>query len=57
MGVFLYHCLLNVLIPPYKLQSIVRQIYFIGARSVVVILFTGTFTGMVLALQGYHNLV
>jgi phospholipid/cholesterol/gamma-HCH transport system permease protein len=56
MGIFLYHCLLNMLIPPYKLYSIVRQVYFIGARSVVVILFTGTFTGMVLALQGYHNL-
>ena len=56
MGIFLYQCLLNSLIPPHKLTAIIRQIYFIGTRSVVVILFTGTFTGMVLALQGYHNL-
>lgn len=56
MGIFLYHCLLNLLLPPYRIYTVVRQVYFIGYRSVVVILFTGTFTGMVLALQGYHNL-
>jgi phospholipid/cholesterol/gamma-HCH transport system permease protein len=56
MGIFLFSCVLNIFIPPYRIYSIVRQIYFIGARSVVVILVTGLFTGMVLALQGYHNL-
>jgi phospholipid/cholesterol/gamma-HCH transport system permease protein len=56
MGVFLFHCLRHVLTPPHKLQAIIRQIYFIGSRSSIVIIFTGMFTGMVLALQGYHNL-
>jgi phospholipid/cholesterol/gamma-HCH transport system permease protein len=56
MGIFLAACLLNVLRPPYKLGPIVRQIHFIGSRSTFVILFTGSFTGMVLALQGYYTL-
>jgi len=42
--------------PPYSLYTIVRQIYFIGTRSTTVIMIVGLFTGMVLGLQGYHNL-
>ncbi len=56
MGVFLVFCLISLLIPPYKPQAIVKQIHFIGARSLFVILFTGAFTGMVLGLQGYYTL-
>jgi phospholipid/cholesterol/gamma-HCH transport system permease protein len=42
--------------PPYKVREVIRQVDFIGARSVFVIAFTGLFTGMVLGLQGYHIL-
>lgn len=56
MGIFFIHCLFHTIKPPYKLSPIIRQVYFIGARSVVVILVTGLFTGMVVALLGYHNL-
>jgi phospholipid/cholesterol/gamma-HCH transport system permease protein len=56
MGVFLFYCLLSAIKPPYKITPVVRQIHFIGARSIFVILFTGAFTGMVLALQGYYTL-
>ena len=56
MGTFLAFTLVSILRPPYKLAPVVRQIHFIGARSVFVILFTGTFTGMVLGLQGYYTL-
>ncbi|MDP7077902.1 MAG: ABC transporter permease, partial [Desulfobacterales bacterium] len=35
----------------------VQQIYFIGAKSIFVIILTGTFTGMVLGFQGYYTLV
>ncbi len=56
MGVFLGYCLFCLISPPYKLRPVVRQIQFIGSRSVFVILFTGAFTGMVLALQGYYTL-
>lgn len=56
MGIFLFSCLLRIITPPYKLRPIVKQIHFIGSRSVFVILFTGAFTGMVLGLQGYYTL-
>lgn len=56
MGFFLGYCLFCVITPPYKIYPVVRQIRFIGSRSVFVIIFTGAFTGMVLALQGYYTL-
>lgn len=56
MGLFLGKSLWNALLPPYRIYPVVRQIYFIGARSMFVILVTGAFTGMVLALQGYYTL-
>jgi phospholipid/cholesterol/gamma-HCH transport system permease protein len=56
LGIFFATTLMNVLKPPYTPSPVIRQIYFIGARSVIVILVTGLFTGMVLGLQGYHNL-
>jgi len=56
MGLFLGVCLISFLRPPYRLFPIIRQIHFIGARSMFVILVTGAFTGMVLGLQGYYTL-
>ena len=56
MGIFLFHCLGGIVKPPYKIGPAIRQINFIGARSLFVIVFTGAFTGMVLALQGYYAL-
>jgi phospholipid/cholesterol/gamma-HCH transport system permease protein len=56
MGIFLFACLASAFRPPFKFFSAVRQIHFIGAKSIFVILFTGSFTGMVLALQGYYTL-
>jgi phospholipid/cholesterol/gamma-HCH transport system permease protein len=56
MGIFLFYSLMSIVKPPYKIFSIIKQIYIIGTLSIFVILFTGAFTGMVLALQGYHTL-
>jgi phospholipid/cholesterol/gamma-HCH transport system permease protein len=56
MGIFLLACLGLMLSPPYRIHPVIRQIHFIGVRSLFVILFTGAFTGMVLALQGYYTL-
>ena len=56
MGIFFVTTLGNILKPPYTPYPVIRQVYFIGTRSVIVILVTGLFTGMVLGLQGYHNL-
>jgi len=40
---------------PYKLNYIIKQMEFIGVNSVSVVIITGVFTGMVLALQSYHG--
>lgn len=56
MGMFFGSSFASIFKPPYSVYAIVRQIYFFGARSVTVILIVGLFTGMVLGLQGYHNL-
>ena len=56
MGMFFGSAVASIVKPPVSFYPIVRQIYFFGARSVIVILIVGLFTGMVLGLQGYHNL-
>ena len=38
-------------------SKIIQHIYFIGARSTLIIMLVGFFTGMVLGLQSYHALV
>lgn len=56
LGMFLFACTAQALLPPYNIRSIVKQIHFIGARSVFIIVVAGGFTGMVLGLQGYYTL-
>ena len=41
----------------FEIREIIRQIYFLGVGSIIIILVTGLFTGMVLSLQGYYTLV
>ena len=41
--------------PPLKLRLIFKQMEFVGVKSIFVVVLTGTFTGMVMALQGYHG--
>lgn len=52
----LMSCLGKIVTPPYRLAPIVKQVHFIGARSLSVIVVAGVFTGMVLALQFYNTL-
>ncbi|MDP2644622.1 MAG: ABC transporter permease [Desulfobacterales bacterium] len=42
---------------PIQVSKIIQQIHFVGMKSVLVICLTGSFTGMVLGLQGYYTLV
>ena len=42
--------------PPYRINNLLKQIHFIGIRSLFVITLTAIFAGMVLALQGYYTL-
>jgi phospholipid/cholesterol/gamma-HCH transport system permease protein len=41
--------------PPLKLRLIFKQMEFVGVKSIYVVVLTGTFTGMVLALQSYYG--
>jgi len=56
VGLFLGQALGLIFVPPLKIRRIIRQMHFIGARSLLVIALTGLFTGMVLGLQGYYTL-
>ena len=42
--------------PPFRVMQTVKQLHFIGYKSTFVVVLTAAFTGMVLALQGYHTL-
>ncbi len=55
-GVFFFKSLLYIFSFPFQWKRLIEQIYFIGAKSIVVICLTGGFTGMVLGLQGYYTL-
>ena len=41
--------------PPFRLKNIFRQMEFIGVNSLLVVVITGVFTGMVLALQSSYG--
>ena len=56
IGLFLGQSVGLIFIPPLKIRRVMRQVQFIGARSLLVIALTGLFTGMVLGLQGYYTL-
>lgn len=56
MMVFLYAGLASALVPPFRFRNAVKQVHFIGVRSLFVIILTASFTGMVLGLQGYYTL-
>ena len=56
MMVFLLSTIAWMLRPPFRFLQVLKQIHFIGVKSLFVILLTGAFTGMVLGLQGYYSL-
>ena len=56
MGWFLLHSLSTAVRNPGSPVQILKQLSFIGAKSLFVICLTAIFTGMVLGLQGYYTL-
>ena len=56
-GIFLAISMWKIVTPPYKIYPIIKQIHFIGARSLLVIIVAGVFVGMVVALQFYDTLI
>ena len=55
--IFLIQGLWRIAVPAPSWRKIVQQVYFIGVKSIFVIVLIGLFTGMVLGLQGYYTLV
>jgi phospholipid/cholesterol/gamma-HCH transport system permease protein len=51
-GMFLAEALRWAAVPPFKARQALQRVWFVGLRSMSVILLTGAFTGMVLGLQG-----
>jgi phospholipid/cholesterol/gamma-HCH transport system permease protein len=41
--------------PPFRLKVVFKQMEFVGVKSILVVLITGAFTGMVFALQSYYG--
>jgi phospholipid/cholesterol/gamma-HCH transport system permease protein len=56
MFTFLANALYFLFAPPFKFRVLLRQMRFLGSKSLLVILLTGSFAGMVLALQVFHTL-
>lgn len=56
MTCFLARSVFWMFFSPYLIQRIIKQVYFIGVKSTSVVVLTGSFTGMVLALQTYYAL-
>lgn len=55
-ALLLFIVLYKIMLPPYSFFSVVKQIYFIGARSMTLIILSGLTIGMVLGLQFYNTL-
>ena len=51
-GIFLGLTLFWLVVPPFKWGEAVRRVWFVGYRSLSVVVLTGAFTGLVLGLQG-----
>ncbi len=56
MLTFLLYALYTIARRPGRPIHILKQLHFIGAKSLFVICLTAAFTGMVLGLQGYYTL-
>jgi len=56
-GTFFAEAVIAIVTPPFKLLAFLDRINYIGYRSLLIILLTGAFTGMVLGLQVYLTLV
>jgi len=42
-------------VPPYRFRILIKQMEFIGVKSLFIVTLTGLFSCMVLALQSYHG--
>jgi phospholipid/cholesterol/gamma-HCH transport system permease protein len=55
--IFLFYVLGGIPITLWRFRLLVTQLYSVGVLSLVIIVVSGVFVGMVLGLQGYNTLV
>ena len=56
MMIMLAQSVMFAFTPPFKLRNMFKQMEFVGVQSLFVVILTGSFTGMVLALQSFDAL-
>lgn len=56
-GIFLLRAIFGLSFSFKSLSILIRQIYYVGVLSLVIIIISGLFIGMVLGLQGYSILI
>ncbi|MBI5643478.1 MAG: ABC transporter permease [Deltaproteobacteria bacterium] len=56
MSIMLAQAFIYTFTPPIKFRNIFKQMEFVGVQSLFVVILTGSFTGMVLALQSFNAL-
>ena len=56
IGLQMAHAIGLIFVPPFRFRLIVRQMEFVGNKSLGVVMLTGIFTGMVLTFQTYRSL-
>jgi len=56
MSMMLFQAIVHAFTPPIKFKNIFKQMEFVGVQSLFVVILTGSFTGMVLALQSFNAL-
>lgn len=56
-GLFLSHSLTAIFFVLRRFRLVIQQLFSVGVLTLVIVLVSGLFVGMVLALQGYNTLV
>ena len=51
----LFKALAMTFVPPFRGRNVIKQMEFVGVKSLFIVVLTGVFSGMVLALQSYHG--
>jgi len=51
----LFKALAMTFVPPFRGRNMIKQMEFVGVKSLFIVVLTGIFSGMVLALQSYHG--
>ncbi len=57
IGIFFVYSSVLIFSLPLQIKKTAQQVFFIGARSTLIISLVALFTGMVLGLQGYYTLI